>query len=90
MRHWCTVLRKLRHPAIVEFKGVGAMHAGSAQEMRRSMFLVQVRPAPLPAALLLGTASCGRCVRGAAGAVALYTTTGALAVFSDLRALCRS
>lgn len=36
------VLRKLRHPAIVEFKGVGAMNAGSAEEMRRSMFLVQV------------------------------------------------
>ena len=36
------VLRQLRHPAIVEFKGVGAMHIESAEAMRRSMFLVQV------------------------------------------------
>lgn len=36
------VLRRLRHPAIVEFKGVGAMRSGSADSMRRSMFLVQV------------------------------------------------
>lgn len=38
------VLRQLRHPAIVEFKGVGAMRNESAEAMRRSMFLVQARP----------------------------------------------
>jgi hypothetical protein len=36
------VLRRLRHPSIVEFKGVGAMRNDSAEAMRRSMFLVQV------------------------------------------------
>ncbi len=36
------VLRRLRHPAIVEFKGVGAMHTSSATAIRRSWFLVQV------------------------------------------------
>ncbi len=40
------VLRQLRHPAIVEFKGVGAMRNESAEAMRRSMFLVQARPCP--------------------------------------------
>ena len=91
VRYWCAVLRKLRHPAIVEFKGVGAMHAGSAQGMRRSMFLVQVRPAPVPPppAPLLSTASCGRRVCCAAGAVASCASTGALAVFSGLGAPCQ-
>ena len=36
------VLRQLRHPNIVEFKGVGALHMENATAMRRSMFLVQV------------------------------------------------
>ena len=38
----CAVLRQLRHPKIVEFKGVGAFHMESHTAMRRSMFLVQV------------------------------------------------
>jgi len=39
------VLRQLRHPKIVEFKGVGAFHMESHSAMRRSMFLVQVSTA---------------------------------------------
>ena len=52
-----TVLRRLRHPFIVEFKGVGAMHNDSAAAMRRSMFLVQVGRHPC---LPCNVQSCGR------------------------------
>jgi hypothetical protein len=36
------VLRRLKHPHIVEFIGVGALHSETAEAMRRSIFLVQV------------------------------------------------
>ena len=75
------MLRRLRHPFIVEFKGVGAMHNDSAAAMRRSMFLVQVgrRLTPQQLCNCVGVHAAGRLC----AAVLLRALTGRLIVATD-------